>query len=817
MQVLKFGGTSVANAENINKVVKIVCNALERDRTIVVSSAISGCTDQLIETGLYAAEGNTEYKKNIDTLEERHREIILKTIPADDRDELNKKITELFTELRGIADGIFLIRELSRSSYDLIVSFGELLSTTILMTKFRTLGISCKWADSREIIKTEFLHSTSNVLQEETYDNIRRFIRENDNKLYIFPGFIASDSKGKTTTLGRGGSDYTAALLAVGCEARILEIWTDVSGMKTADPRIVPEAKTISNISYKEALELSHFGAKVVYPPTIQPVVKHGIPIYIKNTFEPEHPGTIIENNPPESKEKIRGISSTDKIALVSMEGSGMVGIPGYSGRLFESLAREEINIILITQASSVHTMCVAIDEKDALKAKRGVDETFAYEISLGKVDPLKVEYGFSILSLVGDDMKNQSGAGSRMFDALGSKGINIRAIAQGSSEKNISAVIETKEIKQAIKAVHEAFFGNEKERINLFIAGKGTVGSALVKILRERKDFIKKTTGKKITVCGIADSKCYIIDKDGIDIEGDRSVKELLENRERCQHTGDYVESICRARIKNSIFIDCTSSKEIASSYTELFRNGISVVTCNKIAGASHLPAYRAMRQAAIENGCGFGYETTVGASLPVIATIRQLTNAGDTIESFEAVLSGTMNYILENYTGKESFSKIVRRAKESGYSEPDPRADLSGKDVLRKSVILARECGKEIELDDIEVTPILGKEYFQGTCETFFELLEKNEEDFLKLYKNAENNGCRLKFVTRYEDGKISVGLREIEKGHPFYNLEGTNNCIVIKSRYYPDRIRIEGAGAGDVQTALGILNDILFTIRY
>lgn len=814
MQVLKFGGTSVANAVNIKKVTEIVCNAIRKDRTILVSSAISGCTDLLIETGRLAAEGDRKYIQNIEELERRHMDIIREIIPADDRKDINGKITALFSELKNTADGIFLIREFSKSTCDLISGFGELFSTAILTAKFKSLGISCKWVDSRRIIKTELCHSSNNVLLEETYRNIRSFTEGSSCDLYILPGFISSDSNDRTTTLGRGGSDYTAALIAAGCHARILEIWTDVSGMKTADPRIVPDAATISHISYKEALELSHFGAKVVYPPTIQPVIRQGIPIYIKNTFEPEHPGTLIESNPPASDKKIRGISSTDNIALISMEGSGMVGIPGYSGRLFETLAREEINIILITQASSVHTMCVAIDEKDAQKAKRSVDGTFAYEISLGKVEPLKVEYGFSILSLVGDDMKNQSGAGSRMFDALGRKGINIRAIAQGSSEKNISAVVETSEIKRAIRALHGEFFGKERDRLNLFIAGKGNIGATLIRLVTERKEQILRSTGKDIAICGLADSRYHIIEKDGIASERLSDPGKLLETTGIRHNSPDsYIDSICRTGARDSIFIDCTSSKEIASAYTELFRNGISVVTCNKIAGSSHLPAYKAMKAAALENGCRFGYETTVGASLPIIATIRQLINAGDEIESFEAVLSGTMNYIFDHYDGISHFSEIVREARTSGYSEPDPRIDLSGKDVLRKSVILARECGQDTEMEDIDFTPVLAEEYFKGSCDSFFGLLEANEEYFRTIYRNAAGKGCRLRFITRYENGRTSVGLQAVGKDHPFHNLEGTNNSIIIKSRFYPDKIRIDGAGAGRIQTALGILNDIIY----
>ncbi|MBR6540889.1 MAG: aspartate kinase, partial [Bacteroidales bacterium] len=546
MQVLKFGGSSVANAQNINKVISIVKETLKHDKAVIVSSAISGATDALIAIANAAKEQNNHYQTLIDQLEERHISIIDELITSDDNSSIKNICGELFGKLREICKGVYLLKELSELSQDHIVSFGELLSTKIISAKFKSLNISHVWKDSRELIKTEYIAGKNVVITNETYSNIASYFAGNNNNLFIMPGFIASDLKGRTTTLGRGGSDYTASIIAVGSQARALEIWTDVCGMMTADPRIVPDARPIRNISYKEALELSHFGAKVVYPPTIQPVVKQGIPIYVKNTFVPNDFGTLIERNPPQGHDKIRGISSSNKIALLSMEGSGMVGIPGYSSKLFDVLSKNNVNIILITQASSVHTMCIAIDQADADKAKKAADELFAYEISLGKVDPLKVEKGFSIISLVGDDMKNQSGASGRMFEALGRSGINIRAIAQGSSEKNVSAVLHTEDIEDAIRAIHAEFFSNESQRINLFIAGYGTVSKALVEIIHTRKEHIKSKLRKELVICGLGNSKNYIINKNGIEQGIDLSKGEPNTDNK-------YIQEICNYKLSNS------------------------------------------------------------------------------------------------------------------------------------------------------------------------------------------------------------------------------------------------------------------------
>lgn len=823
MQVMKFGGSSVANAQNINKVIAIVLDAIKKDKTVVVSSAISGCTDELIAIGKEALSQDERYLERTDRLEERHIALIKELIPTEDSLQITAECRELFNKLREICKGVYLLRELSNLSLDHIVSFGELLSTKIISAKLNSLNISHLWKDSREVIKTEETGGKNVVITSLTDRNIKDFFNGSNHKLYIMPGFIAMDEKGRTTTLGRGGSDYTASLIAVGAQARILEIWTDVCGMMTADPRIVPQAHPIRNISYKEALELSHFGAKVVYPPTIQPVVKQGIPIYVKNTFEPLDPGTLIERNPPEGHNKIKGISSSNKIALLSMEGSGMVGIPGYSSRLFDTLTKNNVNIILITQASSVHTMCIAIDEADADKAKKATDELFAYEISLGKVDPLRVEKGFSIISLVGDDMKNQSGASGKMFDALGREGINIRAIAQGSSEKNVSAVVQTEYVKEAIKAIHKEFFGGNSKRINLFIAGYGTVSKALVEIIAQKREDIARSLGKELVVCGLCNSKNYIINTNGINIyDGEQALLEQLKNGEN-NLNNRYIDILTTLKLSDSIFVDCTASRHIAGTYKDLMRNKLSITACNKIANSLSYESYKELFECALEEGVTYRYETTVCAAMPVLAMIRQIINSSDKILKIEGIVSGTLNYLFSTYDAQKSFAQLVKEAKELGYTEPDPRLDLSGTDVLRKFIISAREVGELIEASDIDFKGFVSDNVLSTTgapfaqeADTFYAALEAEEPILKAAYEKAAAQNRKLRFMAvldkTQEKSVYRIALAEVDRTHPFYSLEGSDNAMVITTEHYPNGIVIKGAGAGAKQTAGGLLNDIL-----
>ena len=819
MQVLKFGGTSVANANSMSQVIDIVIKAVDRDRTILVVSAISGCTDTLIRIGNLASQRDESYKELINGLQERHHEIIRQLLPVEKQDESKEVCDGLFDSLRSITQGVYLLGELSPASLDAIQSFGELWSTKILATKLASIGIATKWVDSRQIVRTIAKGDKNIVDIQKTYYRVNEMVESNEiTQLFVLPGFVASDKQGRTTTLGRGGSDYTAALFAVGCKARILEIWTDVPGMMTSNPKVVPTARTISNISYKAALELSHFGAKVIYPPTIQPVVAEGIPIYVKNTFDPVAHGTLIEKNPPRSKDKVIGISNSDNIALLSLEGSGMVGIPGFSSRLFETLSQNDINIILITQASSVHTMCIAVSEKDAEKAKEAADRCFAYEISLGKLNPLKVEKGFSIVCLVGDDVLNQTGATGKMLAALGRNSIPVRATAQGSSERNVSVIISSADTDAAIRTIHNEFFDRRSGKdINLFIAGFGTVGKALVDIIAKNRDKIAERTGRRLHVCGLSNSRRFILDKNGLDLS---NIKEQLDNGTSSADEA-YFTQLATLSMENSVFVDCTASADIAFKYMNLFKKGYSVVACNKITFSLPYKQYAALKEAAIEIGATLRYETTVGAALPILESISRSVHSGDEILRIEAVLSGTLNYIFSNYAGGEggTFAEVVKRAQDAGYTEPDPRLDLSGRDVLRKLLILSREAGVPLDEKDVQISPILGDEFFEGDVEAFYAKLAENEEVFAARYNEAASKGLRQRFVASLikDDSsplgyRAKTGLEAVSADHPLFTLNGTDNCAIIQTEFYPSPLVVQGAGAGAYQTASGVLNDII-----
>ena len=819
MQVLKFGGTSVANAEAIQQVVEIVSRSVDRDRTILVVSAIQGCTDALIRIGNLASQRDEAYKEVIDSLQKQHHQIIKEVLPVEKQEESRETCDSLFNSLRSIAQGVFLLGELSPTSLDAIQGFGEQWSSRIIATKLASIGIATKWVDSRKIIRTVSKGEKNAVDVQKTYSRINEMIESNPiTQLFVMPGFIASDKQGRTTTLGRGGSDYSASLMAVGCKARALEIWTDVPGMMTANPKVVPTARTISNISYKAALELSHFGAKVIYPPTIQPVVTEGIPIYVKNTFDPQAHGTLIEKNPPRSKDSVIGISNSDNIALLSLEGSGMVGIPGFSSRLFETLSQNDINIILITQASSVHTMCIAVSEKDAEKAREAADRCFAYEISLGKLNPLKVEKGFSIVCLVGDDVLNQSGATGRMLAALGNNSIPVRATAQGSSEKNISVIISSHDTEAALRTIHNEFFDRRSGKdIHLFIAGYGVVGKALVDIISKNREKIEKRTGRRLHVCGLSNSRRFILDKNGLPLEN--IAEQLAEGH--CSADEAYFNQLATLSMENSVFVDCTASADIAFKYMNLFKRGYSVVACNKITFSLPYRQYTAVKEAAIEIGATLRYETTVGAALPILESISRSVHSGDEILRIEAVLSGTLNYIFSNYAGGEggTFAEVVKRAQDAGYTEPDPRLDLSGRDVLRKLLILSREAGVGIDETDVEISSILPEDFFEGDVDSFYAKLAENEEMFAARYNEAASKGLRQRFVASLvkDNGspfgyKAKIGLECVDASHPLFSLCGTDNAALIQTDFYPSPLVVQGAGAGAYQTASGVLNDII-----
>jgi aspartokinase/homoserine dehydrogenase 1 len=814
MQVLKFGGSSVANGENISKVVTLVQQALTRDRTIVIVSALGGITDMLIRAASLASAGDESYKEKLQEVELRHLTTVRSLLPLTRQSGILSLVKTRCNEIEDICGGVFLLGELSPRTQDKIVSYGELLSSIIVSARFDSLDIPNQWKDSRELIYTDSRFGHASVDFPRTNQQIRQFIdAEEERSLFILPGFIASDSHGTTTTLGRGGSDYTAAILAAATDARSLEIWTDVSGMMTADPRLVSNVKLIPHISYQEAMELSHFGAKVIYPPTIQPVMSKGIPVWIKNTFSPTDPGTVIEFASTRNGGSIRGISSISRIALLSLEGSGMVGIPGFSKRLFEALSNQSINVILITQGSSEHSICVGIDETNVSAAKSAVDKAFGFEINTKKVEPLIIENDLSIIALVGDHMKSHPGVSGKMFGALGRNGINVRAIAQGSSERNISAVVAAADVKKAINVLHEEFFQTTYKQLNLFITGTGNVGRRLLDQLRQQVSYLQEQLRIQVRVIGLANSRKMIFDDDGIDLS---TWKEKLDQG-LPMNLDQWVPGITSRNLRNAVFADVTANGDVASRYDALLQKSISVVACNKIACSSPYGNYRKLKDLAREYNARFLFETNVGAGLPVIGTLNDLLRSGDKVSRIEAVLSGTLNFVFNHYTGDRPFADVVRQAQAEGYTEPDPRLDLSGTDVMRKIMILAREAGEKMEMEDIDNNSFMPPSCMEGSVDDFYSAMEKEEEHFRRLYQAASANGKKLKFVARYDKGKASVGLQHIDPQQDLYHLYGKDNVVLFfTDRYSEQPLVIKGAGAGAEVTASGVFADILRIIN-
>jgi aspartokinase/homoserine dehydrogenase 1 len=649
---------------------------------------------------------------------------------------------------------------------------------------------------------------------------VKRYFLSSQDALFLLPGFIASNEAGITTTLGRGGSDYTAAIFGAAIDAAAVEIWTDVSGMMTADPRWVPNAKMIPHISYQEAMELSHFGAKVIYPPTIQPVMKKNIPVWIKNTFAPSDYGTLIEKEVDKNGSSVRGISSMNKIALLSLEGSGMVGIPGFSKRLFEALAHAHINVILITQSSSEHSICVAVEEAAAGLAKETVDKVFQHEIETGTVDPLIIENEQSILALVGDNMKSHPGIAGKMFHVLGRNGVNIRAIAQGSSERNISTVIATKDVRKAINVLHEAFFETTYREVNLFIAGVGNVGSKLLAQIQQQKEYLQKNLRLHLNVVGIANSKHMLFKDEGIHLP---TWKNELAGGEKME-LGKFIETIRSKNFRNAVFADVTANETVATVYEKLLADSVSVVACNKIAASSAYANYKKLKEWANEFNCSFLFETNVGAGLPIIGTLNDLLRTGDKVNRIEAVLSGTLNFVFNHYNGKRSFAEVVKQAQDEGYTEPDPRLDLSGTDVMRKIMILAREAGYSIEMDDIVNHSFLPESCMKGSVADFYAAMAKEEAHFHSLYKKADAEGKKLKFVASFTNNhdssgtiRAEVGLQHIDPAHNLYHLYGKDNIVLFYTdRYSEQPLVVKGAGAGAEVTASGVFADIMRTVN-
>ncbi len=809
MNVLKFGGSSVANASTIKDVIAIIQKQSEKKSLYVVVSAMGGITDLLLKAGEEASSNNENYKNILAEIEKRHLDAVKELIPVVSQSAIISKVKSKLNTLESLCEGVYLLSELSEKTAAVIASFGEILSSYIITEAAKVNGLDVTLKDSRDII-IKTVNSKVAVNYVETNKRITEFANNNDKKVVIFPGFVARTQEGEPTTLGRGGSDFTAAILASAINATQLQIWTDVSGMYTANPKLVKQAKPVSHISYQEAMELSHFGAKVIYPPTIHPVLDKDIPIVIKNTFKPEDHGTLITRKVSDRQKPVTGISHIDSIAIISLEGSGMVGIPGFSKRLFETLFLENINVILITQASSEHSICLAVEASEAEKAKTILDTAFEFEISKHKLDPVKIENEVAIVALVGDNMYHHQGLSGKMFSTLGKNNVNIRAIAQGASEKNISVVIEKKDIKKALNTLHERFFEVKTKQLNLFVTGVGNVGSKLLEQLDQQKKYLKDKLRLKIRVVGLSNSKKMIFDETGVDLD---SWRESLSLGTQANAEG-FFKKAKEMNLRNSIFVDNTANPDIAKIYKYYLAESMAVVTCNKIACADEYVNYEELQDLSRKFNASFLYETNVGAGLPIIDTLNNLIASGDNIHKIQAVLSGSLNFVFNNYKEGVAFHDIVKQAQQEGYTEPDPKIDLSGVDVARKILILARESGKKMELANIENEAFLPKESLETkSVDDFFTSLHENEEHFKDILAVAAKKESRLKYVAQYENEKAKVGLQYIPADHPFYNLEGSDNIVLFYTdRYSQQPLIVKGAGAGADVTASGIFADII-----
>lgn len=806
MKVLKFGGTSVGSVKSILSLKQIVENEAKKQPVVIVVSALGGITDKLIATSKLAVAGDEEWKTEFDAMVDRHHKMI-DTIITDTkaREDLFIKVDALLDQLRSIYFGVFLIHDLSEKTSDAIVSYGERLSSLIVSTLVK----GSKWYDSREFIKTVDKNGKHVLDAELTTELVIKTFSELP-RISLVPGFISSDRDSKEiTNLGRGGSDYTAAIIAAALNAEVLEIWTDVDGFMTADPKVIKTAYTINELSYIEAMELCNFGAKVIYPPTIYPVCVKNIPIRVKNTFNPESDGTIIKQKIENNLKPIKGISSISGTTLITVTGLSMVGVIGVNRRIFTALAQQGISVFLVSQASSENSTSIGVRDQDAEKAVNVLDNEFAKEIETGAMFPMHAESGLATIAIVGENMKHTPGIAGKLFGTLGRSGISVIACAQGASETNISFVIDGKYLRKSLNVLHDSFFLSEYKVLNLFICGVGTVGSKLIEQIRSQYEELKEHSRLKLNVVGIASSHNAIFCREGLDLDNYREQLQASEpsSPEKLRDT------ILSMNIFNSVFVDCTASKDVALLYQSFLEHNVSVIAANKIAASSKYEDYLKLKTTAMMRGVKFRFETNVGAGLPIIGTINDLCNSGDKILRIEAVLSGTLNFIFNAISAEVPFSETVRLAKEQGYSEPDPRIDLSGTDVVRKLVILAREAGYRVEQEDVEKHLFVPEEYFQGSLEDFWKNLPALDADFEARRKELEAEGKRWRFVATMDGGKVNVALKTVDRNHPFYNLEGSNNIVLLTTERYKEYpMQIQGYGAGASVTAAGVFANIM-----
>lgn len=812
MKVLKFGGSSVATAERIKGVVDILKSYyVQGIHFTVVFSALGGTTDLLLDMGGLAASGNEEYLVKFDHFRQRHIAAINELFHSDYHSQVIEEVEQNADSLRNLLQGIYLLKEASLKTMDLVLSFGERNAAFVITHALRQMGINASFLDARKIIVTDSHFGSAAVQFETTYANIRRYYDEHP-EVQVVTGFIGSTEDGLTTTLGRGGSDYTAAIIAAGLQASLVEIWTDVNGVLTADPRLVKKAFTIPAMTYAEAMEMSHFGAKVIYPPTLQPVLRAHIPMAIRNTFNPSFSGTYISDQTDPGEHAVKGISSIGKVSLLTLSGGGMFGVPGTAARLFGSLAQSSINIILITQGSSEHAISFAIQPAMAQKARLAVEQEFKFELAAGLIDPVKVEEELAVVAIIGENMRYRPGIAGRLFQALGKNGINVVAIAQGSSELNISVVIARQDESKALNALHDAFFLSDTVELHLFMVGTGLIGSALLQQIAKQADYLREKHDLEIKLVGLANSRRMLLKEEGISLRDDWSSSFMEEGEPTA--LAAFVHRMKSLNLPNAIFVDNTADPKVAAYYESILDASISISTPNKIATSSFYLQYQRLKTIANRRGVLFLYETNVGAGLPVITTLNDLINSGDEIISIEGVLSGSLSFILNSFTEGSRFSEIVREAKRKGFTEPDPREDLSGADVSRKLLILARETGLPMESAAIEIEPILPAACLHAKdVETFFETLVAADTYFEDLRQKAAAAGKVLRMVARLSAGRASIGLQEVGPESPFYYLSGSDNMIVFVTGRYSDRpLVVRGPGAGAEVTAAGIFAEII-----